>query len=504
MKKLLLLLLISISLLFQSCGGEPPISSTAPTCQNHLDSDNNGLCDSCSVSLLVVVDFYVLNDLHGKFDDTSNQEGVDELTTFLKKSKETDENAFFLSSGDMWQGSSESNLTKGLIITDWMNELNFSCMTLGNHEFDWGEEYIEKNADKAEFPFLAINIFDKETNKRVSYADSSVMVECGNLQIGIIGAIGDCYSSISGEHTENVYFKTGNELSALVKEESNKLRNAGADYIVYSLHDGFGSSKNTTAGISDSQLSSYYDVELSNGFVDLVFEGHTHQKYVMTDKYGVYHLQNGGENKGISHVEVSVNSANGKNTTRLANFISVDTYSSLKDDPLVDNLLQKYSEEIKPSLEIVGKNPSKMSSEDIKQLVSNLYYKKGIERWGNSYDIVLGGGYITVRSPYYLKAGNVSYSDLQTLLPFDNAIVLCSIKGKELSSRFFNSNNSDYFIHYEAYGSSIKNNIDYNKTYYIVTDTYCSQYAPNRLTVVEYLDNETFARDLVAEYFKEK
>ncbi len=505
MKKFLLYLLVIASVLVSGCGEEASFSSgNTNLCESHSDSDNNGLCDDCSVSVLVVVDFYVLNDLHGKFDDSSNQEGVDELTTFLKKSKETDDNAFFISSGDMWQGSSESNLTKGLIITDWMNELDFVCMTLGNHEFDWGEEYIKKNEKAAEFPFLAINIFDKKTNNRVSYADSSVMVNCGDLQIGIIGAIGDCYSSISAEKTENVYFKTGNELSALVKEESTKLRNQGADFIVYSLHDGFGSSKNTQTGISDSQLSSYYDVELSNGFVDLVFEGHTHQKYVMTDKYGVYHLQNGGENKGISHVEVSVNSANGKNKTRSANFISVDSYSNLSDDPLVDNLLDKYKEEIKQSYEVVGNNPSKMSSEDIKQLVAKLYYEKGIERWGKDYDIVLGGGYISVRSPYKLNAGEVKYSDLQTLLPFDNAIVLCSIQGKYLSSRFFSSNNSDYFIHYESYGSSVKNNIDYNKTYYIVTDTYCSQYAPNKLTVVEYLDETTFARDLVAEYFKKQ
>ena len=46
----------------------------------------------------------------------------------------------------------------------------------------------------------------------------------------------------------------------------------------------------------------------------------------------------------------------------------------------------------------------------------------------------------------------------------------------------------------------LKNNIDPNATYYIVTDSYCSQYAYNRLTVVEQYDNETFARDLVAEF----
>ena len=500
MKKKLICIILSIFILLCSCGTETEQSKNS--CP-HNDANDDGNCDICAASLWVNFDFYVLNDLHGKFDDTADQEGVDELTTFLKKSKLSDENAFFLSSGDMWQGSSESNMTKGKIITDWMNSLNFVSMTLGNHEYDWGEEYIETNAELADFPFLAINIFEKDTGERVDYADASVMIECDGIQIGIIGAIGDCYSSISGEFTESIYFKTGDELTSLVKSESNRLRNEGADFIVYSLHDGFGSSKNSTAEISDSMLSAYYDVELSNGYVDLVFEGHTHQKYVMTDKYGVYHLQNGGENKGISHVEVVVNPVTMTKNVNTAEFISTNIYKSLADDPHVDELLNKYKNDIEDAFEVVGNNPKKMSSSQIKQLVANLYYKKGVERWGKKYDIVLGGGFISVRSPYDLEKGQVTYSDLQMLLPFDNKIVLCKIQGKYLDSRFFSTNNSDYYIHYESYGSSVKSNIKYNETYYIVTDTYCSQYAPNKLTVVETFDDFTFARDLVAEYFKE-
>ena len=134
--------------------------------------------------LIVYVDFYSINDLHGKFVDNDSQPGVDELTTYLKNAREKDDYAFFLSAGDMWQGGAESNITKGQIITDWMNELDFTSMTIGNHEFDWSSEYIKKNAEIAEFPFLAINIYDRQTNERVEYCDASVVVEAGGLQIG--------------------------------------------------------------------------------------------------------------------------------------------------------------------------------------------------------------------------------------------------------------------------------------------------------------------------------
>ena len=238
-------------------------SGNVGECVAHTDIDDNGSCDACGDSVLVTVDFYVINDLHGKFADTDAQPGVDELTTYLKNSVKSDEHAVLLSTGDMWQGSSESNLTYGNIITDWMNEMDFAAMALGNHEFDWGEEYIAANAAIAEFPFLAINIYDRETNQRVEYASASVMVECGDIDIGIIGAIGDCYSSISYEQVSDIYFKTGDELTALVKSEADRLREGGAEIIVYSLHDGHENGGGSF--ISSGKLSDYYDPSLSNG-----------------------------------------------------------------------------------------------------------------------------------------------------------------------------------------------------------------------------------------------
>lgn len=476
----------------------PPITEIG--CGNHTDVNDDGKCDTCDVSVLVIIDFYTINDLHGKFKDTDSNEGVDELTTFLKNANKTDVHTVFLSSGDMWQGSSESNLTHGLIITDWMNELDFASMTLGNHEFDWGEEYIELNHDAAEFPFLAINVFDKDTHKLADYCTPSVVVEKGGLQIGIIGAIGDCYSSISGEQSGGFYFKVGDELTELVKAEADRLRSIGVDYIVYSIHDGHGSSSGNS--ISNSALSSYYDIELSEGYVDLVFEGHTHQKYTLRDQYGVYHMQNGGENKGISHVEVYINVANENSTVTVAEFVATSRYSSLEDDPIVEQLLEKYKDQIAKADEVLGQNDRLREGDEIRQLSAELYYKKGVELWGDEYEIVLGGGFFTVRSPYDIQAGYVKYSDIQSVLPFDNKLVLCSIQGKYLKSKFFETNNANYFISYGDYGAQVKANIDLNATYYVVVDTYTSSYAPNNLTVVKTLDEDIYARDLIAEYIK--
>ena len=488
----------------QGNGGSKPEKPSGSGAEDHTHTDKNqdDKCDVCYESVVVVIDFYAINDIHGKFCDTDTQPGVDNLATYLKHRKNYDDYVVTFSSGDMWQGASESNLTNGVILTEWMNEMDFVSMTLGNHEYDWGEEAIRENLAVAEFPFLAINVYNKSTGKRADYCQPSVVVDCGDVQVGIIGAIGDCYSSISADKVKNVEFKVGSALTALVKAESEKLRAQGVDLIVYSLHDGYGRSNSYAGAISSGNLASYYDDVLSDGYVDVVFEGHTHQKYVYYDNYQVYHVQGGGENKGITHVEISVNSVTGKKKVNEAEVVNNSVYASYGEDPATEAIEEKYADVINQANGILGKVSTRQSSSKVADIVSELYLKAGLAKWGGKYDIVLGGGFIKTRSPYDLAAGNVAYADLLSLLPFDNQLVLCSIKGSDLRSRFITTTNSSYHNTYSNYGNSIKNNVSYNATYYVVVDTYTAFYAPNKLTIIDYYDEGVYARDLLAEEIK--
>ncbi len=492
--RILALILALFALVSCACGG----NKTDKKCNGkHTDADDNGYCDYCSELVLVYFDFYALNDLHGKFSDTDSQPGVDELTTYFEQARAKNPNTVLLASGDMWQGSPESNLTSGNMMTEWMNRVGFVSMTLGNHEFDWGEEAIIENEALAEFPFLAINIYDRDTNKQVEYCESSVVVELNGVTVGIIGAIGDCYSSIAPDKVEDIYFKTGDELTELVKAESERLRaEEGVEFIVYSLHDG-GTSGSVSYG------TSYYDITLSRGYVDLVFEGHTHRSYVKADDEGIWHLQGGGDNDGITYASARYNIANGNKAVLEAKFIRTNEYYKLPDSPIIGELLEKYKDKIASGDEVLGTSSAYRSSDYLRDLVAQLYYEKGVELWGDEYDVVLGGGYLSVRSPYELDAGDIRYGDLYSIFPFDNNLVLCSIKGSDLNKRFFNTNNSNYFIYYDSYGASVKDNIDPNGTYYIIVDSYSSSYAPNRLTEIARFDEPVYARDLLAEYIKQ-
>lgn len=454
---------------------------------------------------IVNVDVYALNDLHGSLLDYDGK-GIANLTTYFNKLKSYNKNALFVSSGDMWQGSSEANNTKGKIVTDWMNLVGFSAMTVGNHEFDWGIEPIKTNADMAKFPILGINVYEKATKERAEPFKSSVLVETEDVTVGIIGAIGDCYNSISSSKVTDYYFKVGNELTELVKQESEKLKQDGADVIIYSLHDGYGkSNKNDSTSaqtVYRSDLSPFYDVSLSDGYVDIVFEGHTHKNYVYKDEYGVYHVQGGSSRQYISAVDIDYNT---KTDEVIVNKVKNESVSSIIDgkDTKTEELFTKYADEIGPVYNTLGYNAYNRGSTFIKNLCADLYLEVGLEKWDDEYDIFLGGGFLSTRSPYYFYKGNLCYKDIQTVLPFDNEIVLCSVSGYYLSTKFVFTNNDNYYCSYSSYGNANEGSIDNDKTYYIVVDTYTSDYAPNHLTVVEkYSDTPVYARDLVANYVK--
>ncbi len=473
---------------------EPMGDSTEPTDPScdHVDEDNNGICDVCFGNVTVKLDFYAFNDLHGVFMDTNSNVGVDELTTFLKNAY-ADDGAYeiVLSSGDMWQGSVESSSNKGALMTQWMNDLGFVSMTLGNHEYDWGSGCIADNAALADFPILGINVTDN--NVDTPYCDSSVVVERGGVKIGIIGAIGDCLSSISGEYTDGITFATGNALTELVKAEAVRLREAGCDLIVYSLHEGSG---NSTSGVQNVSRLDYYDMELSNGYVDLVFEAHTHQDYILQDQYGVYHLQAGGYNSGLSYVSICYNTVTDSYDVQTVDTLSPSIYAdaTLEDDPIVEELFDRYFPEEDPYTDVIGYNNISRDSNEIADTVAQLYLEKGRQLWGDQYDIVLGGGFLKCRTPYNLYSGKVTYSQLYSLLPFDNDLVLCQVTGRQLRTVFVHSNSANYHCAYDA-----DLEIDDNKTYYVVTDTYTSFYKYNMFTEVERLKNY-YARDLLKDY----
>ena len=450
---------------------------------------SSGISSSEEPDTIVNIEIMALNDMHGNVTDSSTGLGISRTASLLEIYPNDLNNVIYISQGDMWQGSAEAGLTYGAIVNDWMNEVGFVSMTVGNHEFDWGTSHIKTNAASADFPYLGINVYSNSTHERVDYLQPSTTVEKNGAKIGIIGAIGDCYSSISSSMVQDVYFVVGSELTSLVANEATRLRNEeNCDFIIYSVHDG-----------RDDSGYNPYDVTISN-YVDLVLEGHTHIDYHYQDSKGVYHVQGAGYNETINHIDVDVNVTKNTSTINAVTSVKTNNHTPMPKDPDSEALFTKYDSVIGHVNDVIGYNKSNKNSTYLHKVVASLYLSHGQNLWGE-YEIFLGGGYIKARSPYNLPEGDVTYAQLYNLFPFNNDLVLCSISGYYLSQKFI-TQQSNYYVSYSPYGNANKDSVSNYETYYIVTDTYTSDFGPNNLTVIERYPNY-YARDMLADYIRQ-
>jgi hypothetical protein len=241
------------------------------------------------------IDFYSFNDVHGAaefaYDTTARkyQLGINRFSTYLQGvTRANPEGSVILSSGDMWQGSADSNITHGELMTNWMNIAGFESMAIGNHEFDWGLSSIASNENLANFPFLGINIVDKN-GSRPSWANPSKVIYRSGYKIGIIGAIGKLETSIAVTSLAGTTFRS--DYASLVHDEADRLRAEGCSLVVLSIHNG-GSGDPITDGFDTTNCHN----------IDAVFEGHTHTRYSGLDSYGIPHVQDYANGSGCQHV----------------------------------------------------------------------------------------------------------------------------------------------------------------------------------------------------------
>ena len=117
---------------------------------------------------IIGIDILSVNDFHGALVESGRNPGAAKFGAFLRSEwKKNPHGTIFLSAGDMFQGSPDSNLLYGKTVVEVLNALRLDAMTLGNHEFDWGLDKLHgsrwSNQPFPMFPLMSV----KENPKAV-------------------------------------------------------------------------------------------------------------------------------------------------------------------------------------------------------------------------------------------------------------------------------------------------------------------------------------------------
>ena len=118
------------------------------------------------------------NDLHGQLLPRDGLGGIAEIATIIRNARPD----LILDAGDISTGTFLSDDFKGAPTVDAMNAIGYTSGTIGNHEFDYGQDALRMRLRQAKFPMLSANV-----QSPISEIKKYTIVTAKGIRFGIIG-----------------------------------------------------------------------------------------------------------------------------------------------------------------------------------------------------------------------------------------------------------------------------------------------------------------------------
>ena len=229
-------------------------------------------------------------DLHSNmmdfdyYKDTATEKfGLVRTASLINAARGEVKNSVLVDNGDLIQGSplgdymATRGLKKGEIhpVYKALNTLDYAVGNLGNHEFNYGLEYLQKALAGASFPYVNANIIDVKTKKPLFtpylIKETDVVDQEGHKQTLKIGYIGFVPPQIMTWDKANLSGKvTVNDITETARRYVPEMREKGADVVVVIAHSGLSADPYQ----SMAENSVYYLSEVPG--VDAIMFGHAH------------------------------------------------------------------------------------------------------------------------------------------------------------------------------------------------------------------------------------
>ncbi|OES43857.1 bifunctional 2',3'-cyclic-nucleotide 2'-phosphodiesterase/3'-nucleotidase [Domibacillus iocasae] len=224
---------------------------------------------------------------------TTNAYGLSKAATLIKQLRSEAENSLLFDNGDLIQGSplgdyvyNNGLMKEGYVhpVYKAMNQLGYDAATIGNHEFNYGLDFMDIALEGADFPYVNANVYDNEGNpyftpfKILEKNVTDMKGGIHKIKVGVTGFVPQGIMNWDAKHLEGKLV-----VEDIVKSAEKvvpEMKEAGADVIVILSHSGIaeydqnGKMKAYTEGIENA---SYYLSQIPD--VDAILTGHQHLSF---------------------------------------------------------------------------------------------------------------------------------------------------------------------------------------------------------------------------------
>jgi 2',3'-cyclic-nucleotide 2'-phosphodiesterase (5'-nucleotidase family) len=405
----------------------------------------------------VVVTVIGTADLHGHLERLPLLAGYVDAVRALRKK---DGGVLLVDSGDMFQGTLESNQVEGDVIVGAYKAMGYAAAAVGNHEFDFGPEgpdavprkpgddprgALKKRAAEASFPFLVANVLDAATGKRVDWPNmpASTLVEVAGVKIGLVGVTTE--STPGSTIAANFRGLAVAPLADTLVAEAKGLRARGARVVVALAHAGGRCEKmDDPRDLSSCKPGEeVFDLAraLPSGVVDLIVAGHTHAPIAhFVNGIPVIESYYGGRAFGRVDIKVpaagplSVDVFPPRDLCPSAAPCGGGTYEGMEVaanagiERIIAPAVERARALKEESLGVAAVSPIKRSYDE-ESALGNLFtdlMRKAVP--AADVAVTNGGG---LRAD--LPAGPLTYGTLYEAMPFDNQLVSVHLAARDLS-----------------------------------------------------------------------
>lgn len=327
--------------------------------------------------------------------------------------------------GDYAQGVNLVNLSEGDSAIDFMNAVGYDAATLGNHEFDYGQDKVAQFVDAATFPILSANVIVDATGEPL-VEERAVFTLGGGTKVGVFGlTTPQTLTDTNPLLVNGLTFLRGEELYACAQAQADALRDEGCDFVVCLAHLG-------EAG--DAAPNRACDVATNTHGIDLIIDGHDHLEEAAT------FANDGGETLVVEtgcflHAVGVVTWEDGAFSCELASFGSYDG-----QDAEVAAVVQAVHDELEEELSLVvahtsflldgERSPGVRTQEtNLGDLVCDAMLWEA-QRMADEYpDCALcNGGAIRTS----IDEGDITVGEVTNVLPFVDYVITIRVTGAEL------------------------------------------------------------------------
>ncbi len=191
-------------------------------------------------------------------------------------------------------------------IVDAMNALRDDAATPGNHDFDFGLDFLRRTATEATYRYVSANV---EDSSGAALFPKTVILPRGAVKVGVTGF------TTPGTMLWDRAQLTGarvrvRRIGGAANSALARLEGEGADLKIVLIHSGFGESSYDTTGVgAENDAAALATVSPKP---DLVIVGHTHGEIRDTVINGVHFVQPKNWAQSLSVVHVSLRRTDGR------------------------------------------------------------------------------------------------------------------------------------------------------------------------------------------------